>query len=109
MIYAIIAVASIGSIAGPAAQAMMSRLVRPDQQGELQGSLASSQSVAQIFGPLLATWLFAYFIHDKSHFYIPGAPFYSSAVLSLISLFVVMAALRHAKLATPTSPGHAGS
>ncbi|MFO0857297.1 MAG: TCR/Tet family MFS transporter [Phycisphaerales bacterium] len=98
MIYAIIAVASIGAIAGPAAQAMMSRLVRPDQQGELQGSLASSQSVAQIFGPLLATWLFAHFIHDKSHLYIPGAPFYSSAVLSLISLFVVIAALRHAKL-----------
>lgn len=104
MVYAIIAVASIGSIAGPAAQAMMSRLVKPDQQGELQGGLASSQSVAQIFGPLTATWLFAHFIKDKEHMYIPGAAFYFSALLSLISFFVVVGALRHVKQADTPSP-----
>lgn len=104
MIYAIIAVASIGAIAGPAAQAMMSRLVRPDQQGELQGGLSSGQSVAQIIGPLIGTTLFAHFIKESARFYIPGAPFYASALLSLIGLFVVIAALRHAKLSEPRSP-----
>ncbi len=98
MIYAIVAVASIGAIAGPAGQAMMSKFVRPDQQGELQGALASGQSVAQVLGPLIATTLFAHFIEKNAgHVYLPGAPFYSSAVLAMCALGVTVYVLRDVK------------
>lgn len=86
MIYAIIGAASLGAIAGPAGQSLLTKTVRPDEQGELQGALTSLQCVAQVVGPLIATWLFAYFIGPQAPAYVPGASFLFGALLCVVGL-----------------------
>lgn len=81
---------ALGSIAGPALQAIMSRSVDDNQQGELQGLVASINAVATIIAPLIVTQTFFFFTHAETAFYLPGAPFLLSAVLTLgcIAIFV---------------------
>ena len=86
MFYVIIVAFSPGGIGGPAAQAMMSREVSASEQGELQGSLTSLQSVCAVFGPLLGTYLFSRFAPENVLPRIPGAPFYAAALLNTIGL-----------------------
>ena len=94
MIYAIIALASLGGIAMPAGQALISKAVRFDEQGRVQGALAGLQSVANILGPILGTAAFTYAISKDAPFYLPGAAFYVSAVLSALGLAIAALAVR---------------
>jgi MFS transporter, DHA1 family, tetracycline resistance protein len=95
MIYAIVAAASFGGIAGPAIQSIITGLTDPTQQGRVQGGLHSMTSLAQICGPLLGTWLFGYFTKDAGGTHlIPGAPFFASAVLAVIGTLLVVRVLR---------------
>ncbi len=93
MIYAIIVVASIGGVAGPAAQGIMSKAVPPFEQGRLQGGLSGLNSVAQVAGPLLATYVFRVFTSPNPPVELPqgggGAPFLTGALLSIVSLVPV--------------------
>ncbi len=57
-----IPVMALWGVAGAATQALMTQLVAPDQQGQLQGATTSVQSVSQLLGPFLFTLTFAYFI-----------------------------------------------
>ena len=91
MIYAIIAAASIGGVAGPAAQGIVSKAVPPTEQGLLQGALAGLQSVAGVLGPLLGAGAFRYFTAESAPISLPGAPFLAGSVLSLISLLPIFA------------------
>jgi DHA1 family tetracycline resistance protein-like MFS transporter len=94
MIYAIIAIASLGAISGPAAQSLITQAVRADEQGETQGALASLQSVAQIIGPIIASTLFGYFISDQAPARLPGAPFFMGAILQAFGTLIAVATLR---------------
>jgi DHA1 family tetracycline resistance protein-like MFS transporter len=89
MIYTIVAVASIGGLAGPAAQGIMSKSVLPTEQGLLQGSLASLASIAGIFGPIIAATVFRVFTTDAEADKFPGAgaPFLSGAAITILSIF----------------------
>jgi MFS transporter, DHA1 family, tetracycline resistance protein len=94
MIYVAIAVASFGGIAMPAMQSLITRSVRPDEQGAVQGGLTSAQSLANIGGPLLGAWLFAWSIdpaHPGAH---PGTVFFASAALSAAGLVAAIVTLR---------------
>jgi len=66
----------------------MTRLVTPEQQGQLQGATASVQSVSQLLGPFLFTLTFAYFIGAQAPVMLPGAPFLLAAVLLLLALLI---------------------
>ncbi|MEE9429357.1 MAG: TCR/Tet family MFS transporter [Paracoccaceae bacterium] len=83
---------ALGSMAGPAMQGIMSRTADDDQQGELQGALTSINAVAIIIAPLLMTRIFWYFTSDNAPFFLPGAPFLLSAVLTLVSIAIFTAA-----------------
>ena len=48
-----------GGVALPALQSLMSARAGEDRQGELQGVLASAQSLTSILGPLLGTTILA--------------------------------------------------
>ncbi|MEK6701031.1 MAG: TCR/Tet family MFS transporter [Planctomycetota bacterium] len=93
MIFVIVAIASIGGIAAPAAQSMITRSVRPDEQGRVQGALSGLQSVANFFGPLMGTTVLDYFISERAPVYLPGASFYMSAMLALLGLGVAWVAM----------------
>ncbi len=91
MIYAIIAVASIGGLAGPAAQAMTSKAVPPNEQGLLQGALAGLNSIAYIIGPIIAGTVFHHFTAEEGPTPYPGAgaPFLVGSALIALSLVPV--------------------
>lgn len=85
MVYGIIVVGSLSGISVPAVQGMISRTVGDNEQGGIQGSLSSLQSVAGFIGPPLATALFGFFISERAPMIIPGASFFFSAVLVVLA------------------------
>ncbi len=96
VIYAVIVAASIGGIAQPAGQAMITKAVRPDEQGAIQGALTSLQSVAAIIGPLIGAGLFAYAISENAvpPFNQPGLSFFAGAVMCAAGCVIAVAATR---------------
>ena len=94
MIFAFTVVYTLGGIAGPALQGIMSNEVPPSAQGELQGGLTSLISVTSIIGPPLMTTIFYYFTSTNPlEVYMPGAPFFLGAILTVISLLLSYRAL----------------
>jgi DHA1 family tetracycline resistance protein-like MFS transporter len=83
-----IPVMALWGIAGAATQALSTRLVAPDQQGQLQGATTSVQSVSQLLGPFLFTLTFAYFIGARAPLALPGAPFLLASALLLLALWL---------------------
>jgi MFS transporter, DHA1 family, tetracycline resistance protein len=92
-----IPVMALWGVSGAASQALMTRLVAPDQQGQLQGATASVQSVAQLAGPFLFTLTFAYFIGAQSPVQLPGAPFLLASLLLVVALGVTAWTLASAR------------
>jgi DHA1 family tetracycline resistance protein-like MFS transporter len=76
---------ALGGIAGPAIQGYISNFIPPDQQGELQGGLTSLMSITLIFGPLLMTWLFAYYSGGHAAFRFNGMHYLAAGLFFLIS------------------------
>lgn len=90
MVYVIIVFGSISGIAVPAIQGMISRSVGDDEQGGIQGSLTSLQSVAGAIGPIIATSIFGFFISERAPALIPGAPFFFSSALAVLAACLAM-------------------
>ena len=83
-----IPVMALWGLAGAATQALMTQLVAPDQQGQLQGATTSVQSVSQLVGPFLFTLIFAYFIGAQAPLNLPGAPFLLASALLVLALVI---------------------
>ena len=83
-----IPVMALWGLAGAATQALMTQLVAPDQQGQLQGATTSVQSVSQLVGPFLFTLIFAYFIGAQAPLQLPGAPFLLASALLVLALAI---------------------
>lgn len=73
----------LGGLAGPAIQSEITNHVPANEQGQIQGTLASLNSATATFGPLVMTSLFYYFTHNSAPFIFPGAPFFLAFVLML--------------------------
>ena len=95
MIYCIIAVASIGAIAGPAGTALISMATPPTEQGAVQGAFTSTQAIAQILGSLMGGELLKFFTSDAAPVRLPGAPLLASSLLCLGALGVAVIAVRN--------------
>ncbi len=80
---------ALGGLAGPTLQGIMSSQVPSQEQGELQGGLTSLVSVTTIFGPVMMTSLFYYFTNQAAVIYFPGAPFFTSAILTIFCIGLV--------------------
>ncbi|MBZ5858936.1 TCR/Tet family MFS transporter [Flavihumibacter profundi] len=88
MMFVFTVVYSMGGIAGPAIQGIISSAVPSNEQGELQGALTSLMSATSIIGPPLMTNLFSWFTRPQAPVRFPGAPFLMSALLVLVSSFL---------------------
>ncbi|MEY3231993.1 MAG: hypothetical protein RL689_2082 [Planctomycetota bacterium] len=88
MIYAAIAVATLGGIAQPAAQAIITKSVEPSRQGSVQGALTGLQSVAQVIGPLVGSWAFTLAISGRLGAEVPGLSFLLGSVLAAVGWMV---------------------
>ncbi|MCC3154214.1 TCR/Tet family MFS transporter [Hymenobacter sp. BT770] len=84
----------LGGISGPALQGTISGQVPANEQGELQGSLTSLISATGVVGPLMMTYLFAFFTRPTAPVQFPGAPFLLGAVLALASVGLAVRSLR---------------
>ena len=85
-----IPVMSLWGLAGPSAQALVTREVGPEVQGRIQGAMASLTSLAGILGPTLYTGAFALFIGDQAPVELPGMPwFIASALLGIALMFAL--------------------
>ncbi len=85
---------SLMGLASPAAQAIMTRLVPPSEQGRLQGAGSSVMSLAGLVGPSLFTGVFAAAVRAGE---VPGAPYFLAAVVMLVAMalaFVVTSSRR---------------
>jgi len=87
-IFVLAPITTLGVVAGPALQGIMSRTASDDQQGELQGVLTSISAVAVIISPLMMTQTFSHFTRPETDFYFAGAPFLLASALVLVSLVI---------------------
>ncbi len=108
MVYAIIVFSSLGGLAQPALQGIMSRTIPANAQGELQGAIAAVMSISMVISPALMTQIFAAFsapgtpfmianitiLPEGAPFYFPGAPFIFSALLEFCALAMIFLAFR---------------
>ncbi len=95
MLYALIVPYSLGGLSTPALQGIMTNQVPSNEQGELQGGLASTMSLTAIVGPPLMTGIFYYFTNPENDIYFPGAPFVLGTFLAIISLGLAYRSLRN--------------
>lgn len=94
MIYVAIAIGSLGGIANPAVQSVMSRQAGPSAQGELQGAVACLGSIAAVVSPLIMTRLFSHYSGPAAPVLFPGAPYFVSGLLVLLCVFIGARAVR---------------
>jgi MFS transporter, DHA1 family, tetracycline resistance protein len=94
MMYAIMIPFSLGGIAGPTLQGVISKQAPANEQGELQGAMTSLVSLSSIIGPLIASNAFYYFTATNAPIYLPGAAFFISSGLTIVSIFIVLKTLR---------------
>ena len=88
----------LGGIAQPALQSVMAGNVPPNAQGELQGAITSTMSLAAIIGPFVMNNLFFYFTHNEAPIYLHGAPFFLGAVLMATSFVIAYKTLHTKKI-----------
>jgi DHA1 family tetracycline resistance protein-like MFS transporter len=81
----------------PSLQGLMTRRVGPDEQGRLQGSLASLMGIAGVIAPILFTQVLALAIGRYRYVNVPGAPF-------LLAALLLVAAMVAGEKARPTTP-----
>jgi DHA1 family tetracycline resistance protein-like MFS transporter len=91
MVWLLIPISAVGAIVAPAMQGVMSRAAGDDQQGELQGVLASISSLSMILSPLAMTQAFYWFTRDGTPVWLPGAPFLLASVLMGGALAIFLA------------------
>jgi MFS transporter, DHA1 family, tetracycline resistance protein len=90
MIYPALVIGSLGGIANPAMQSVMSKQAGPNAQGELQGAVASIASIAAIISPLFMTQLFSHFSTPGAPVQLPGAPYLVAGVLVFCCVLIAM-------------------
>jgi DHA1 family tetracycline resistance protein-like MFS transporter len=88
VLYAWMAVWVLMALSGPSLNAIMSRQVGHDEQGELQGALASLGSLTSVAAPPILSNLFGYFTSAAAPIYFPGAAFFAGSVFLALSALV---------------------
>ena len=84
----------------PALTAIMSHQAPEDAQGELQGGIASLQSIGMLLGTVLFAQVFGWFTSPAAPLHAPGAAFLLAAVMLAITLGFFLT-LREVRPVTP--------
>ena len=72
---------ALWGLAGPSVQGLMTRLVSPSEQGQLQGASTALMALSGLIGPAIFASTFAYAIREGTWFNLPGAPWLLAALL----------------------------
>jgi DHA1 family tetracycline resistance protein-like MFS transporter len=106
--YVAMAAGLLQFIAYPSMNAIMSKQVPPDSQGELQGGVSSLMSLTTIIGPVLMTQILGRFSGAGAPIYFPGAAFLLAALLAIFALLIVLRAGAKALASALPEAGPAG-
>jgi DHA1 family tetracycline resistance protein-like MFS transporter len=85
---------ALWGLAGPPMTSLMSRRVRRDEQGQLQGANSSINGIAGLIGPGLFNLIFARSIAPGASWHLPGAPFLLASFLMTIGIAIAWWATR---------------
>lgn len=91
MLWPVLLIGGLQGTASPAINAIMSKELGPERQGELQGGMASVMGLSSIIGPLALTQTLARFSGPDAPIHFPGAAFVLAAALGLVSLSLLVA------------------
>lgn len=78
--------AALGGAFAPAHQAIMSQRLGPDEQGALQGVLASTVAVSMMVSPFLMSKVFSIYTAPDRLVPFPGAPFLVALALTVVAI-----------------------
>jgi MFS transporter, DHA1 family, tetracycline resistance protein len=102
-VFAWVPVWFLASLSMPTMNAMMSRQVPPDAQGELQGVNASLFGISAIIGPFVMAELFGIFSAADAPVFFPGMGFFVAALVALVAAGLVIRAVRRPLVAPASS------
>jgi MFS transporter, DHA1 family, tetracycline resistance protein len=91
-----IPVMAVWGMVNPSSQALMSRRIDGQHQGELQGANSSLMAVANLIGPGMFTLTFAFAIGSAKDWGVPGAPYLLASALLAAGIVVALRATRSA-------------
>lgn len=95
MAYSVIIFSSLGGVANPAMQQLMTGVTPRNAQGELQGALASVQSICGlIIGPLLMTQTLHFFANPNPVVLFKGANFVLAGLLAALAMIPFILGVR---------------
>ena len=97
MIVPAVMLIALGGLATPSVRSMVAEKGDADTQGEMQGLLASVESLTAVVAPLLAAGLFFAFTSKVLPVTFPGAPFILAATFAALGV----ALMRMLKTETP--------
>ena len=102
MIPWIIVFGSLGGLAGPAIQSLVTSTVDESNQGRVQGAITSLTSITAIAAPLFFnSFLFSYFVSEDAPTRLPGAPLLVGSLLQLIAAVIAFAIFLSASAIAP--------
>jgi DHA1 family tetracycline resistance protein-like MFS transporter len=91
MVYPAMTLAIFGwTTAQPAVMSLMSRAVPPNEQGLLQGAVASINSLTTVLAPPFWTGIFAFFVSPQAPMILPGAAFIGSGMVFALALLMAL-------------------
>lgn len=93
MLYGAIVLSSSGGILAPAIQAALSGRTPPNQQGLLQGALASLNNLANVIAPPVVAMTFAYVVSSNAGLPV-GVPLFICAAVEFVALVIAFVSLR---------------
>jgi len=102
MMFAWLATWFLGATVMPNTNALMSRRIPSNAQGELQGAVASLFSLGSIVGPVIMTQLFGHFSAPGARPSVPGAAFFFAGLLAAACFGVYWTSTREVPK-TPTA------
>ncbi|HEY8699275.1 MAG TPA: TCR/Tet family MFS transporter [Rhizomicrobium sp.] len=95
MMYPWMLVWSLMGLAMPAINGIISKQIPANEQGEVQGALASVGGVTSIAAPILLTNVFAYFTGPGAPIYFPGAAFLAAGLMLALAALLLSRMRQH--------------
>jgi DHA1 family tetracycline resistance protein-like MFS transporter len=95
MMYPWMLVWSLMGLAMPAINGIISKQIPQNEQGEVQGALASVGGVTSIAAPILLTNVFAYFTGPGAPVYFPGAAFLAAGLMLALAALLLSRMRQH--------------
>lgn len=95
---------AFSALVQPGLQGLMTRLVKPSEQGQLQGANSSLIGITALIGPSLFGLTFAFAVEHHATFNLPGLPILIAAGLAVIAIILTLNGVPKPQLSAITAP-----